>query len=340
MDYASLTGFFTRRVIRFGRILPDLPLPERDVADWMQARVPSIQASVEKARALPSGGWYVVDATRRITERPSFYWIEGQEVVAWRTGGRVRLAPNSCPHMGAPLSAGRSERGELVCPWHGLRLGERGQGRWQLYEAHDDGVLTWIRMGPPDPAVPLPVLAPRPVHALDSVIRMVAEAEPQDVIANRLDPWHGAHFHPHSFARLRVLSDKDGVLTLRVAFRVLGPLCVEVDATFHCPEPNTIVMTIVDGDGRGSVVETHATPMVPGCSAIVEATLATSDRPGFGLVIKAASLLRPLVQRTARRLWVEDSAYAERTRYLRTHERPGPGGCCCLDHAPGTPRTR
>jgi hypothetical protein len=330
------------RVINFGRALPALPPSpaERERPDWMQARVPSIRAALGRARALPSGGWYVVDASRHITARPSFYWVDGHEVVAWRSQGRVCLAPNACPHMGAPLSAGRSERGELVCPWHGLRLGEQGQGQWKLHSAHDDGILTWIRLGPPDPATPLPVIAPRPARAVDSVIRMVAQADPEDVIANRLDPWHGVHFHPHSFARLRVLGDEGGVITLRVAFRVLGPLCVEVDATFHCPEPNTIVMTIVAGDGSGSVVETHATPLFPGTSAIVEATLATSDRPGFGVVLRGARLLRPLVQRAARRLWVEDSAYAERTRYLRTGQRPGPRTCSCWKQAPGTPRPR
>ncbi|WP_435844405.1 DUF5914 domain-containing protein, partial [Streptomyces griseus] len=26
--------------------------------------------------------------------------------------------------------------------------------------------------------------------------------EPQDVVANRLDPWHGAWFHPYSFVDL------------------------------------------------------------------------------------------------------------------------------------------
>jgi isorenieratene synthase len=169
---------------------------------------------------------------------------------------------------------------------------------------------------------------------------MIAEADPEDVIANRLDPWHGVHFHPHSFARLRVLSDEGGVITLRVVFRVLGPLCVEVDATFHCPEPNTIVMTIIAGDGRGSVVETHATPLAPGYSAIVEATLATSDRPGFGLAIRSASLLRPLVAMAARRLWIEDSAYAERTRFLKTGQHPDVADCSCWQRAPGTPRSR
>jgi isorenieratene synthase len=155
MPFISHSSRAARRVINFGRSLPAVPPPERDLQDWMQARVPSIRASLERARALPSGGWYVVDASRRITDRPSFYWIDGREVIAWRSAGRVLLAPNSCPHMGAPLSAGRSEQGELVCPWHGLRLGEQGQGRWKLYAAHDDGILTWVRLGPPDAATPV-----------------------------------------------------------------------------------------------------------------------------------------------------------------------------------------
>jgi hypothetical protein len=325
------------RIVTFGRSLAPLASPERELPDWTQARLPSIRAALGRARALPSGGWHVVDASRRITSRPAFYQIDGREVVAWRSARGVHLGPNACPHMGAPLSAGRGEQGELVCPWHGLRLGEHGQGQWQLFSAHDDGLLTWVRLGPPDPATPLPVLAPRPTRAVDAVIRVIAQADPEDVIANRLDPWHGVHFHPHSFARLRVLSDEGGVITLRVAFRVLGPLCVEVDATFHCPEPNTIVMTIIAGDGQGSVVETHATPIAPGYSAIVEATLATSDRPGFALAIRGASLLRPLVERAARRLWVEDSAYAERTRFLRTGQPPAERWR--WQHAPGTPRS-
>jgi hypothetical protein len=62
---------------------------------------------------------------------------------------------------------------------------------------------------------------------------------------------------------------------VRVSVRVLGPLAVEVDATFHCPDPRTIVMTIIEGEGVGSVVETHATPIGPGRTAVIEATLAT-----------------------------------------------------------------
>ena len=64
-------------------------------------------------------------------------------------------------------------------------------------------------------------------------------------------------------------------------------------------------------------METHATPIGPGRSAIIEATLATSDRPQFALVLRAARVIRPLIERAAARLWVEDIAYAERRRAVR-----------------------
>src|SRR5690606_37179987 len=134
----------------------------------------------------------------------------------------------------------------------------------------------------------------------DGVIVMEANCEPHDIIANRLDPWHGAHFHPYSFSALEVFEATPEKLTLRVSKKLLGRVCIEVDATFHCPDPRTIVMTIVDGEGAGSVVETHATPIAPGRTAIIEATLATSDRPGFRMATHLAPVIRPFIQAAAR----------------------------------------
>jgi isorenieratene synthase len=153
-------------------------------------------------------------------------------------------------------------------------------------------------------------------------MRMEASCEPRDVVANRLDPWHGVHYHPHSFGQLRVIDQQQDAITVRVAYRVAGPLAVEVDARFHCPDPRSIVMTIVRGDGLGSVVETHATPLEPvgkGRSAIIELTYATSERPGFVVAERAQPWLRPLMQWAAHRLWVEDARYAERLYQLRLH---------------------
>ncbi len=327
-----------RKILIFGNQLPSLPPPERGAEqDWMQARPAAIRKTLERVSALPSGGWYVLDASRRIGAQPRGFRVADQELVAWRVDGELRVAPNSCPHMGAPLSAGRATaEGTLVCPWHGLELGSKRHGKWAPLVGHDDGVLSWVRLGDGPDLTEAPILPPRPDRFIDGVIRMTARCEPGDVIANRLDPWHGAWFHFHSFARLRVIEERDDVLTVRVAFRVAGPMCVEVDCTFHCPEPRTIVMTIVGGEGIGSVVETHATPMAPGRTAIVEATLANSDRPGFQAVRRLTPLLRPMVERTARRLWVEDAAYAERTYFLR-EGRPADGD---WSEIPGTPRPR
>ena len=80
---------------------------------------------------------------------------------------------------------------------------------------------------------------------------------------NRLDPWHGAWLHPYAFSDLSVDDDAstDDLLVLDVAYRLGRHFAVPVRAEFTCPDSHTIVMTIIDGEGTGSVVETHATPL-------------------------------------------------------------------------------
>ena len=47
-------------------------------------------------------------------------------------------------------------------------------------------------------------------------------------------------------------------------------------------------------------------------TAVIEAVVAYSDRPGFDVTQRVAGALRPMIARTARRLWRDDIAYAER----------------------------
>lgn len=293
--------------------------------DWAQASPARIEKALERTLSQTAGGWYVVDASRQIGASPKAYTVAGQNLVLWRDGNSVHAAPEACPHMGASLVGAEVCDGRLICPWHALALGPEGHGAWKPCQAHDDGVLVWVQRPDGDERTPAPILAPRPTRFLDAVIRMEADCDPEDVIANRLDPWHGCHFHPYSFAELAVTEATDERLGLRVSYRIAGPLVMEVDAVFHTPDPRTIVMTIVDGDGVGSVVETHATPLGPGRTAIIEATLATSERSGFQRFQPAASaLLRPFIRRSAQRLWVDDIAYAERRYWLRSRgEWPG-----------------
>ena len=298
-------------------IPPELP-PELRGPDWVQANPRLIQAHLDRALAMPTGGWHAIDASRAIGQRPRPYEIAGLELVAWRTDGELRVAPDACPHMGARLSDGHVRDGRLVCPWHGLELGEGPHGAWCPLEAFDDGVLAWVRLSEPgEEPTARPLLSPRPETFIDSVMRREAACEPRDVVANRLDPWHGVYYHPHTFKRLRVIGILEDRLLVRVVYGLSDRLGIEVDATFHCPDARTITMTIVDGEGTGSVVETHATPLGEGRTAILEATLATSDRPGFRGAIRAAGLIRPFILRAQRKLWAEDAAYAERTFALR-----------------------
>ncbi|PPK66120.1 phenylpropionate dioxygenase-like ring-hydroxylating dioxygenase large terminal subunit [Actinokineospora auranticolor] len=240
-----------------------------------------------------------------------------------------------CPHLGAPLAAGRVDCGVLRCRWHGLALDASGGPGWRPLPAHDDGVLAWARLDDVggEAPTPAPVLPHRPdPHAsIAAVATLTGVCEPEDVVANRLDPWHGAWFHPYSFTRLTVESAPDATMDLpavqdrfvvAVTFRVAPRLGVPVRAEFSCPGPRTVVMRITEGEGAGSVVETHATPLSPGAdgrarTAVVEATIATSDRAGFAAARRFAPVLRPLMRRTAARLWRDDLAYAERCYALR-----------------------
>ena len=288
--------------------------------DWRQCSPAWIAGALAKAQARPSGGWYALDGSDALGREPRRFVVAGRELVAWRgPKGSLRVAPDACPHMGASLSEGRVCEGRVVCPWHGLALGDEGRGRWRPLPSHDDGVVLWVRLEAPGEAVTeRPILPERPAASISAVVRMEARCAPEDVIQNRLDPWHGAHFHPHTFAQLRVLERGDDEITVRVAYRLLGRVGIEVDARFHCVDPRTIVMTIVRGEGTGSVVETHATPLGDGRTAIIEATLATSERPVFRVLRRFGSpLVRPFMERIARRLWVEDAAYAERLADLR-----------------------
>jgi hypothetical protein len=159
---------------------------------------------------------------------------------------------------------------------------------------------------------------------------VIGRCEPEDVIANRLDPWHGAWLHPYSFTALRVVSapaidcpPAEDRFLLEVTFTLGRRLGVPVHAEFTCPDPRTVTMEIVDGEGRGSVVETHATPLRPGPdgrprTAVVEAVVAHSDRPGFTHARRVAAAARPLMTMAAKRLWRDDLAYAERRYALRS----------------------
>jgi hypothetical protein len=200
----------------------------------------------------------------------------------------------------------------------------------------------WLARWPLRPPLAEPVVPARPPlsRAVHAVATLIGVCEPEDIVANRLDPWHGGWFHPYFFRLLSVLSAPDKVpaaeparaevtesegdrFVVSVTFRVAPGLGVPVRAEFSCPGPRTVVMRIIEGEGLGSVVETHATPLGRGPdgrprTAVIEAVVAYSGRPGFALARRASPALRPAVRRAAARLWRDDLAYAERRYLLRS----------------------
>ncbi|MER7011583.1 DUF5914 domain-containing protein [Saccharopolyspora sp. NPDC000359] len=319
--------------------VPRTPWARQDPT-YKDARPELITAALRRAQARPSGNWFAFAASRDVLRaRPRGCTVAGVELVAWRNeAGKLLVGPGACPHLGAPLAQARVSGDDLLCRWHGLRLGETSDCGWRVLPSHDDGVLAWVRLdrvGGEEPTA-APVVPERPALAtsVHAVTTLVGTCEPRDIIANRLDPWHGSWFHPYSFTRLEVLSTpEDGTddrFVVSVTFVVAPGLGVPVRAEFSCPEPRTVVMRITDGEGVGSVVETHATPLGFGDegrprTAVVEAVVAHSQRPGFGVARAAAPLLRPPMRRAATRLWKDDLAYAERRYELRTRrQRPNP----------------
>ena len=205
-----------RRLARWPRNWPVRPLPPeawpRQRPTYAEARPALIESALKRAQSRPSGNWFVLGASREVRgDRPYGVTVAGTELVSWRDAdGRLTVGPGACPHLGAPLSAAAVDRGELVCRWHGLRVNRRGGGGWRALPAYDDGVLAWVRLdaagGEPPLAAPVLSARPRLSHSVHGVATLIGVCEPEDIIANRLDPWHGAWFHPYFFSRLSVLS--------------------------------------------------------------------------------------------------------------------------------------
>ena len=332
---SRLTGL----TARMAKASPFTVLPRERWASqrptYKDAEPALIDAALARSQRRPSGNWYAFAASDTIRNKPFGTSVGGVEVVAWRDTDRtLHVGPATCPHLGADLATGTVDCGALICPWHGLRLEGGREFGWKPYPAYDDGVLAWVRLdgvGGEEPT-DVPIVPARPDGAsLAAVTRLVGACEPSDIIANRLDPWHGAWYHPYSFAHLDVLSapptdpdlpEEQDRFLVPVTFH-LGRFGVPVVAEFTAPEPRTIVMRIVDGEGTGSVVETHATPVGPGSdglprSAVIEAVIAHSDRPGFVHALRGRPLIAPFMRYAAAKLWRDDLAYAERRYRVRT----------------------
>ncbi|MET8219635.1 Rieske 2Fe-2S domain-containing protein [Streptomyces hirsutus] len=75
------------------------------------------------------GGWFRLALSRELVPgKVPPHPFTGEDVVLYRAGdGRARAAHPHCPHLGAPLGAGGTVRGQnLVCPFHRFASGPDG----------------------------------------------------------------------------------------------------------------------------------------------------------------------------------------------------------------------
>lgn len=73
------------------------------------------------------GIWVPVVASSEVGKKPFGCTRFGQNLVFWRSGGRVVCMPDRCPHRGAALSLGRIKNGAIACPFHGMEFSAAGK---------------------------------------------------------------------------------------------------------------------------------------------------------------------------------------------------------------------
>lgn len=74
-----------------------------------------------------SNYWYPIARSCDVADKPVAARLLDQRLVVYRTAQALTVANDLCLHRGAPLSSGRIENGELMCPYHGFRYDSAGQ---------------------------------------------------------------------------------------------------------------------------------------------------------------------------------------------------------------------
>ena len=135
-------------------------------------------------------------------QRPARHLGGGVELSRGAAAERaLQSVPGTCPHLGADLSTGTggaavhsSARG-TDCAWTAA-ANSAGSRIRRTTTACSPGCGS-IGVGGEEQRGDCRYLRARPAGAtLHAVTRLVGTCEPRDIVANRLDPWHGAWYPP------------------------------------------------------------------------------------------------------------------------------------------------
>jgi phenylpropionate dioxygenase-like ring-hydroxylating dioxygenase large terminal subunit len=114
-----------------------------------------------QTRNFPLNCWWVAATAAEVTRTPLQRWLLERPVVLYRKEDGTAVAlDDRCPHRWAPLSDGKLEGDNIVCPYHGARFTPEGQCtqfsttkvipsamRVRTYALVERGPFIWIWMG-------------------------------------------------------------------------------------------------------------------------------------------------------------------------------------------------
>jgi len=155
-------------------------------------------------------GWHPVAALDEVTgKRPLAARLMGQPLVLFRSGERVAVLRDRCPHRGAPLSRGRIVDGAIACPYHGWRFDTDGRcvevpgaadctaAMAAMLPVRLEAGLVWTSLAETPAAFPALPEAMRDAGLDRFWWRLEAsEADLLDALENHLDPAHPHFVHP------------------------------------------------------------------------------------------------------------------------------------------------
>jgi len=235
--------------------------------------------------------WHVVTRSTDLPEQGLLAAkLLGEELVLWRSNGKINAWKDYCGHRGAKLSLGCVKNEEIVCPYHGWRF-ERS-GRCTRVPAHPEQAtpsstrlifrfnaverygFIWVCLGEPDR--PLPEFP----EWTDGEFRKVYagpyryQGNALRSVENFLDPSHFPFVHanlngdpdnPEALADYTVTKDEHGLTTSEITvFQPYGDhrgIPVTARYTYHVFNPTTAYFSKKVGPGDRFCTFLNATPV-------------------------------------------------------------------------------
>lgn len=270
-----------------------------------------------------AGQWYVAAFSAALKPgRTLVKTIADQEIVFWRSHddrGEVQAASAVCPHWGGPLGRGAvDDHGTLTCPWHGwqFRNGHcmnRPRLKLPRYLAHDDGILLWVRLPWDIEQITAPPLQTRPAQSVAFWFDILIDSDVYHVQENYLDFLHPAEYHTGVFNHCRHLGREGEINLVELGYKLPFGKSLITRTRVWAPTPYQVRNEVYEGLGKGTVIESHITPLAEARSIIHEIYhVPEAVTPGRGW-----PAMRYFMRRSAKQIRREDAVFSARRYRLR-----------------------